>query len=595
MSKTRQTFGPVIHDDGTTTFRFWAPALKEVGLVVGDRSPLPMERKGDGFFELRCDAQAGDSYSFEIGNGLKIPDPASRFQPNGVHSPSRLVDITQPIVPAGSWQGREKSDLIIYELHVGAFTEKGTYQSAVERLPELVDLGITAIELMPLAQAAGRWNWGYDGVNLYAPNHAYGSPKDLRDFVETAHRLGLAVILDIVYNHFGPEGNYLGLLGGYISKSHRTPWGDAPNFDGKNADVLRRFILENIDYWIGTFDLDGIRLDATHCIADESDLHIVQKIGERCRSWEKELERPIHLIAESNVYDPELLVPLKAEGFGFDALWCDDFIHSVYAALAPGEHLSDRKYEPGSDLDLILRRGYVFHGTLRTARERHLLKKYPEKVGMESIVAAIQNHDFIGNHPAGLRMHQTTSPDAQRASAALLLLSPSIPMLFMGEEFASEAPFYFFTDFEDQKIRRAVKRGRKAEHPQHDWGNAVSPLSDDAFLDSKIGETADNDMLGWYRTLIGIRNDWRSSDHLSSVNLAAEWDAETSTGILRYSPGHEENERFVVVRLHPVNAELEPLLLKIEGECLLQQNFDRVTRVLTGFGVVAGNGNCRIL
>ncbi len=591
MNRSDFTFGPVIHDDGTTTFRLWAPALDEVGLAVGDRTSSQMTRGEDGIFHLRAEAQAGDSYVFDIGNGLKIPDPASRFQPNGVHAPSRLVDVIQPI---STWKGVEKNDLIIFELHVGTFTEKGTCKTAAERLPELVDLGVTAVELMPLAQAAGRRNWGYDGVNLYAPNHAYGSTQDLRDFVDTAHRLGLAVILDVVYNHFGPEGNYLGLLGGYISRKHRTPWGDAPNFDGKDSAVLRRFILENIDYWIGTYDFDGIRLDATHCIADESDPHIVREIGERCRKWEKELDRPVHLIAESNVYDPELLVPLSNDGFGFDALWCDDFIHSVYAALAPGTHLSDRQYEPGTDLDLVLRRGYVFHGTLRTARERHLLKKYPERVGMESIVAAIQNHDFIGNHPAGLRLHQTTSPDAQRAAAALLLLSPSIPMLFMGEEFACDAPFYFFTDFGDPKIRRAVERGRQAEHPQHDWVNAVSPVSQEAFEHSKVSKTdKENGMLGWYRQLIDLRKHWRAAGLLTSRNLVSEWDAGRSSGILRYRMG--DTSCFVVVRLHPIDAEINPLLIRTEGDIVMNQNFDPTNGEAGNYAVIVGTGSVELV
>lgn len=593
MHLTDFTFGPVINDDGTTTFRLWAPALEEVGLIVGDRPPVPMEQQENGFFLVNAPAQIGDSYAFDLGD-ITIPDPASRFQPRGVHAPSRLIEVTQPIT---TWQGVAKGDLIIYELHVGTFTKEGTYRAAEGRLPDLVELGITAIELMPLAQAAGMWNWGYDGVNLYAPNQAYGTPQQLRDFVDTAHELGLAVILDVVYNHFGPEGNYLGLLGGYLSKRHKTPWGDAPNFDGDDAPVLRQFILENIDYWIGVFEFDGIRLDATHCIADESDPHIAREIGERCRSWEKELDRPIHLIAESNVYDPELLVPLEDEGFGFNALWCDDFLHSVYAALAPGTHLSDRRYEPDTDLDLILRRGYVFHGTLRTARERHLLEKYPGRVGMESIVAAIQHHDFIGNHPAGLRLHQTTSPDAQRAAAALLLLSPSIPMLFMGEEFASDSPFYFFADFEDPKIRRAVEKGRRAEHPQHDWKNAVSPLSNAALENSKIGlsEEGDEGMLAWYRTLIAIRKEWQTARILSSANLDAEWHPQNSTGVLRYRAGSKDGERFLVVRLHEVDSNPGTIRIKMDGKSLVSQNLDSTTGEAGKFSVVVGSGNVEIL
>jgi len=588
-----QTFGPTIHDDGTTTFRLWAPDCNAVKVAVADRAPKLMNRCENGFFDIRTEARAGELYGFDIGIDKMLPDPASRFQPNGVHERSQLAE---PPKSDTFWKGVSKVDLIIYELHIGTFTDAGTYEGASDRLPELVELGITAVELMPLAQSAGGWNWGYDGVNLYAPHHAYGTPQDLQDFIHAAHGHGLAVILDVVYNHFGPEGNYLGLFGVYISKRHSTPWGDAPNFDGEGSEFLRRFILENIGYWIETFGFDGIRLDATHCIADNSEPHIVREIGETCRRVEKEQGRFIHLIAESNIYDPELLLPLDEGGFGFDGLWCDDFIHSVYAALAPGQHLSDRQYESGSDLDLILRRGYVFHGTLRTARERHLLEEYPEKVGMESVVAAIQNHDFIGNRPAGLRLHKTISLDAQRAAAALLLLSPSIPMLFMGEEFASDSPFHFFADFGDSKIRRAVERGRRAEHPQHDWKNAVSPLSEAAYVDSKINaaDVGDLEILKWYRELIAIRKSWIEAGYLCSENLDANWDSIRSVGILRYRKRDAEKNQFIVVRLHPVDHEPPPLSIQIDGEVLLSHNYDSPGDLTGSFAIIVGNGSAEI-
>lgn len=589
----QQTFGPTIHDDGTTTFRLWAPQAEAANVIVADRAPESMAPSGDGFFEIRADACAGELYGFDIGIDKVLPDPASRFQPNGVHGRSQLIELCQCETFG---KGLSKKDLIIYELHVGTFTDAGTYESAGNRLPELVDLGVTAVELMPLAQSAGEWNWGYDGVYFYAPHHACGTPGDLRSFIHTAHSLGLAVILDVVYNHFGPEGNYLGLYGGYLSKKHSTPWGDAPNSDGEGSAISRRFLLENIEYWIELFGFDGLRLDATHCIADTSDRHIVREIGETCRGLEMRLGRTIHLIAESNIYDPELIVPLDKAGYGFDGLWCDDFAHSVYAALEPGQHRSDRAYEPGSDLDLILRRGYVFHGTLKARRKRHLLEEYPDQIQLESVVSAIQNHDFIGNHPAGLRLHQTTSLDAQRAAATLLLLSPSIPMLFMGEEFASDSPFYFFADFGDPSIRTAVERGRRLEHPQHDWKHAVSPLSGAAFIDSKIGEASEGntEMRKWYQELIAIRKTWIESGYLCSGNLDASWDIGHSVGVLRYRTGESDEQRFLVVRLHPVDKKPTPLSTRIGGKILLSHNYDSKRNCAGSFAIIVGTGSVEL-
>ena len=484
------SFGPHFNDDGSVTFQVWAPRHQKLSVVMlgpDSEQSIEMASDGQGLFSVTHRARAGDRYWIELPDGTRRPDPATRFQPDGVHGPSQLVDTgafrwQSDHSQTDQWRGVPKRSLILYELHVGTFTAQGTYLSAIERLPELVELGVTAIELMPLAETAGERNWGYDGVNFYAPRHSFGTPDELCRFIDAAHALGLAVILDVVYNHFGPEGNYLHDFGGYISKKHRTVWGDAPNFDEEASRYMRDYIVQNAVYWIEQFRFDGLRLDAIHCIEDDSQIHVVTEIGQAIDELRVKLEREICLIAESNVYDPELLTQLSERGHGFDAAWCDDFLHSVFAVLRPGEHMSSREYHPHSDLDIVLRRGFVFQGTLRTTRARIPLAPQSPAVRLESLIFAIQNHDFIGNHPTGLRLHQLTSHDAQRAAAALLIMHPSIPMLFMGEEFATDNPFLFFADFGDQPLRRAVEDGRRREYPQHDWTHSASPLDEVVFV-----------------------------------------------------------------------------------------------------------------
>jgi malto-oligosyltrehalose trehalohydrolase len=478
--------------------------------------------------------RVGDQYLFQFGTGPPRPDPASRFQPAGVHGPSEVVSSEFPWSDA-DWTGVGREDLIIYELHTGAFTDAGTFAAAVSRLDELVELGITAIELMPVSDAAGRWNWGYDGVCLFAPNHNYGTPEDLRRLVDAAHGKGLAVILDVVYNHLGPEGNYLGESGPYLSSRHTTVWGAAPNFDDPvHGRELRKFFIANAIHWYHEYHIDGLRVDAIHCMKDESETHVVAEMSQAVKEWSRQSARPAMLIAESNVYDPNMLAPVKEGGIGFDAEWCDDFLHSVFAVVRPGEQVCHRSYERDTDLDQTLRMGYVYEGTLRGECGRQVPKS---RVDTRGLIYAIQHHDFIGNHPLGKRLHQLTSPETQRAASALLILSPAIPMLFMGEEFACERPFQFFVDFTDDDLREAVVAGRKREYPQHDWAHGTLPIDSNAFYDSRIGtaEAGDREMRAWYQSLIRLRKEWRASGWLRDANLTVENDLEYGFFSLRYT------------------------------------------------------------
>lgn len=572
----RHLFGARPLDGGGTEFSVWAPladrvAVELVGESFAGREPVAMVKNSSGFHRVTiADAAEGDRYFYRVDQGPPRPDPASRFQPQGVHGPSQIVS-SQFQWSDADWRGPQREELIIYEMHVGAFTPQGTFDAAIDRLDELVELGITAIELMPVAAAAGKWNWGYDGVAFFAPADAYGTPDSFRRFVDRAHALGLSVFLDVVYNHVGPEGNYLHDFGPYLSFKHNTVWGDAPNFDDPDhGDAVRQFFIANALHWLREYHLDGLRVDAIHCMIDDRDPHIAAQISDAVAEWSQSISRNVMLIAESNVYDPEMTVPRSNGGIGYNAMWCDDFLHSTFAVLRPGEQLCHRRYHAGTDLDHTLQHGYVYEGTLRRKRER---TTPANRVASDGLVYSIQNHDFIGNHPLGQRLHQLTSHDAHRAAAALMLLSPAIPMIFMGEEFACENPFRFFVDFSDTGLRQAVVEGRRREYPQHDWDGGVLPTDPQAFTSAKIGPAAEGNRqtLDWYQQLIAIRKRYRHAGLLNDKNLAVETDLKKNLFVLRYTAAEERLT--VAVRLSPGSAESRPshdvVGLDCPGEILL--------------------------
>ena len=546
--------GATVLPNEIVRFCVWAPDHERVELWLSDQSKqIELTRDSMGYHTAEvAGLHAGDLYAFRLSGGPLRPDPASRFQPQGVHGPSQIID-TDFTWADQDWKTPGIEQLIVYEAHVGAFTQAGTFLSAIDRLDELVELGVTAIEWMPLAQCPGRWNWGYDGVNLFAPSHNYGTPDDLRRFVDAAHRKGLAVILDVVYNHLGPEGNYLGAFGPYFSSRHSTPWGAAPNLDDPNiANEVRRFFVANAVYWLDEFHFDGLRVDAIHCIGDDSETHVAAEITDAVRAWSARFGREALLIAESNVYDPQMLRTRSDGGIGFDAQWCDDLLHSVSAVVRPGDQLCHREYDSGTDLDQTLRMGYVYEGSLREQRGRRPLG---ERVDTSGLVYSIQQHDFVGNHPQGKRFHELTSIDAQRAAAVLLFLSPGIPMIFMGEEFASDHPFRFFTDFGDETLREAVDQGRRREYPQHDWDSGLLPTDPTTFHESKIGakECGDVDLWNWYQSLIQLRKRLISAGILDAKNLSIETDVAKGLYQFRYCTAVEEV--VVAVRLSACDEE----------------------------------------
>jgi maltooligosyltrehalose trehalohydrolase len=443
-------------------FRVWAPRHNALSLQLEGQPPIPMDREDDGYFSVSVpQVKAGTRYRFQLADGESIPDPVSRFQPEGPHGSSLTVDPRQFTWTDQHWTGRPLEEYVVYEMHVGTFTHPGTWTAAAGELAELAALGVTAIEIMPVAEFAGDWGWGYDGVNLFAPLHHYGAPDDFRTFVDTAHRLKLCVILDVVYNHFGPDGNYLGKLSrDYFSTKHHTDWGDAINFDGPSNGPVREFFLTNAAYWIDEFHLDGLRIDATQDVHDDTppERHILTDIGRRVREAAK--ERIVTLIAENEPQHSELCRPIDRGGYGLDALWNDDCHHSAMVALTgrSDAYYTDYRGDPQEFISAA-KYGYLYQGQWyswqKARRGRPGFDLSPAQ-----FVAFLQNHDQIANSGRGQRAHQLGSPGRYRALTTWLLLGPSTPMLFQGQEFAASTPFLYFADH-NPDLAKLVEAGRR--------------------------------------------------------------------------------------------------------------------------------------
>src|SRR4051794_24881719 len=440
--------------------RVWAPDAHAVRIVAGGGDGVALSREEDGYFSGAIKAAAGDRYQFILDDGdRRYPDPASRFQPEGPHGPSQIVDPSTFAWTDGDWKGVTREGQVVYELHVGTFTRAGTWAAAIDHLPELAALGITLIEVMPVAEFEGRFGWGYDGVDLFAPSHLYGVPDDFRRFVDAAHHSGVGVILDVVYNHFGPSGNYVRpFAASYFTDRYKNEWGESINFDGPDAGPVREFYAANAAYWIDEFHLDGLRLDATQSIHDASREHILTVMGAGARAAAG--GRSIVIVAENEPQETRLVRPAGEGGFGLDALWNDDFHHSAMVALT-GRSEAYYTDTCGSPQELIsaAKYGYLFQG--QQYSWQHDRRGTPAwGLPPFAFVAFLQNHDQIANSGRGLRGHALTSPARWRAMTALLLLQPATPMLFQGQEFASSSPFLYFADFDAAELAKAVRNGR---------------------------------------------------------------------------------------------------------------------------------------
>jgi maltooligosyltrehalose trehalohydrolase len=449
---------------GAVRFRVWAPAAHELTLTLetGEAAGTRlMPRDEAGVHDLIVEgAAAGDRYHYRIDGGAPRPDPASRFQPEGVHGPSEVVEPFTFSWTDGRWRGRSAADLVIYELHVGTFSPEGTFDGARGRLRQLRDLGVTAIELMPVADFAGGRNWGYDGVCLFAPSRAYGRPDDLRRLVNEAHGLGLSVFLDVVYNHLGPEGAYLPQFNPhYLTDRHQTPWGGAVNVDGPGCAMVRRFIVENAVHWVHEYHIDGVRLDATHAIIDDSPEHIVAELAATVRASS---DRPVSVHAEDHRNLASMVEDRQAGGWGLDAVWADDLHHVVRRLLAGDAHGYYADFEgTTAELARTVTRGWLFTGQ-HSGNLGERRGTDPGHLPMRRSVVCIQNHDQVGNRAKGDRLHHAIAPEAWRAASVLLLTVPMTPLLFMGQEWAASTPFQYFTDLEPA-LGRLVTEGRRRE------------------------------------------------------------------------------------------------------------------------------------
>jgi maltooligosyltrehalose trehalohydrolase len=513
----------------------WAPSATSVAMVTANER-VEMRRAERGWWRAELNPKLSSAdYGFSLDGSPPLPDPRSPYQPHGVHGLSRPIDHSAFQWRHSLWQSAPLSSAIIYELHIGTFTPAGTFDAAADRLGYLRDLGVTHVELMPVSEFPGARGWGYDGVDLYAPHHSYGGPDAMKRFVDAAHGHRLGVILDVVYNHLGPEGNYLGKFGPYFTNRYRTPWGDAVNLDDRDSDQVRQFFYNNALMWLRDYRVDGLRVDAVHAIFDTSAIHFLEELGAQVHALEAEVGRNLAVIAESDLNLPRIVMPREAGGYGLDAQWNDDFHHALHTILT-GEkagYLAD--FGSIAQLAKTLTRAFAYDGTYsRSRRRRH----GAPVVGLSGhrFVAFLQNHDQVGNRARGERLGHLVTIDQLKIAVALLMTAPFVPMLFQGEEWNASSPFQYFTDHQDAELAESVSKGRSAEFAA--FAAAASQIPDpqarDTFERSKLDwdereRREHREIFEWYRRLIRLRRCVRDFENgrldLDAVSFdeAARW------------------------------------------------------------------------
>lgn len=535
--------------------RVWAPSAERLTLHIGRHGSggsgaeggtgsgrdVPMTREGGGWWAAPEALPAGTRYGFAVDDGPVVPDPRARRLPDGPHGLAEVVDFADVAWSDGDWEGVELAGTTIYELHVGTFTPEGTLDAAAGRLDELVELGIDIVELMPVNSFPGRWGWGYDGVGLWSVHEPYGGPAALAAFVDAAHARGLAVFLDVVHNHLGPDGNYLGMFGPYFTDRHETPWGEALNLDGPDSDSVRDFVIGNALSWLRDYHLDGLRLDAVHELHDERALPILEELAAAVDDLEEETGRTMVLVAESDRNDMRTVTSRDDGGLGIDAQWADDVHHAFHVALTGETQGYYADFEPAEVLRRLLTTPFLHAGTYSTFRRRgHGRPVDPARVDGSQFVVSLQTHDQVGNRRDGDRLAASVDPRLLRCGVALLLTSPYTPMLFMGEEWSASTPWQFFTDHDDE-LGALVREGRRAEFATHGWTpESVPDPQDHATREASVlrwderGSGEHQLMLDWYRALLTLR---RARPDLRDPDLAE----------VHVEPGPHERA-FVVVR-----------------------------------------------
>jgi maltooligosyltrehalose trehalohydrolase len=500
-------------EDGRLGFLVWAPLKRDlqVKIISPAEDTFRMKKRDDGYFEAVLEGiEPGSRYVYVIDGKLERPDPVSHFQPEGVHLPSEVVMHSAFKWKDSNWRGLRLEDYIIYELHAGTFTGEGTLDALRGRVPYLLELGVTAIELMPVGQFPGTRNWGYDGAYPFAVQNSYGGPEGLKRFVDECHGNGLAVILDVVYNHLGPEGNYIGDFAPYFTDRYRAPWGQAMNFDGPYNDGVRRFFIENAIHWFERYHVDALRIDAVHGMFDMSAKHFLQELQECVR--DRIADRPTYLIPESDLNEVRLINPIEQGGYGLDAQWNDDYHHALHTLLTGEDTGYYMDFGELGHMAKAISEGFVYSGQHSKFRKRGHGSSTVERPPQQFVVFS-QNHDQVGNRAQGDRLTTSLSTEQLKLACCMVILSPNLPLLFMGEEYAEKAPFQYFVSHSDHALVEAVRKGRKREFASFGWQDVPDPQDESTFLRSKINlershEGNHREMFDFYKTVIKLRKEF---------------------------------------------------------------------------------------
>ncbi len=505
--------GPQLTAANQAVFTVWAPLRERVELhiVSPDDQYHLMNKDEHGYWHITLDDPGPDTrYFYRLDGEAERPDPASPFQPDGVHGPSAVVDHAAFPWSDAAWRNIPLAEWIIYELHVGTFTDEGAFAAVIPRLPELREFGVNVLEIMPVAQFPGSRNWGYDGVYPFAVQNSYGGPEGLKVLVDACHTAGIAVVLDVVYNHFGPEGNYLHGYGPYFTKKYHTPWGEAVNFDDAYSDGVRQYFIQNALHWLDNYHIDGLRLDAVHAIFDNSAKPFLQELHEEVSRWSADRDKPVVLIAESDLNDVRVICGREEGGFGMEAQWSDDFHHAVHALLTGERRGYYADFGHIRDLRKAMAESFVYDWKYSVHRKRRHGSRAVGRPAQQFIVS-LQNHDQVGNRMLGDRLSTLVPYEAQKLAAGVMMFSPYIPMIFMGEEYGEQNPFYYFVSHSDAALIEAVRNGRKEEFSDFLWqGAPPDPQAEETFLASKIAwQQRSGDKYGplreYWRELIRLR------------------------------------------------------------------------------------------
>jgi maltooligosyltrehalose trehalohydrolase len=533
--------GATLGCDGVCEFLVWAPYAHAVELQIEapERKTQPMSRDAEGYFRCSVErAEPGCRYFYGLDGVKKRPDPVSRFQPAGVHGPSEVTSGGFTWNDLG-WTGLALDKLVFYEIHVGTFTPGGTFEAIIPRLGELKELGVSIVELMPVAQFSGNRNWGYDGVYPYAVQNCYGGPSGLKTLVNACHSEGLGVAMDVVYNHLGPEGNYLRDFGPYFTDRYATPWGEALNFDGPRSDHVRRFFIENALYWVSEFHVDALRLDAVHAIVDTSAVPFLEELTARVHELASELGRTVQVIAESDLNDSRLVRPRELGGYGLDGQWNDDFHHSVHTLLTGEKFGYYEDFGTAEQLARAYSHGYVYEGQHSAYRQRRYGNSSREIPARRFVVCA-QNHDQVGNRAQGERLAAIVNYEKLKLAAGSVMLSPFIPLMFMGEEYGEEAPFLYFVNHTDTELIAAVRKGRSEEFARFQWkGEIPDPQAEETFERSRLNWNLRHDekhqtLLRFYAELLRLRRCVPALANLSKEDMRSWTCSATSVGLERW-------------------------------------------------------------